>query len=153
MLKKPEFWTRCEADVAVASEVELASYMVDEPVLVETLLRRLRGRDRWPFALRVYVDKDTFAGKTPHFQKSRLTALHRAGALVYICKGEVDNGSFHCKGVVADRRYLYTGSGNFTYQMKHKNREFLFRMVGPAVLQVLQELSEDRARGRLWDGP
>lgn len=151
-LEKEDFWRRCISDVADASEVELASYMLDEPGLHQALLRRVAGSGRAPFSLRVYVDRTTFAESKPYFQRPRLAALHQKGALVYLCSGQCVGGSFHCKALVIDRRYLYTGNGNFTHCSRTKNQEFLFRMTGPMVAEVLEDLAANRARAQLWDG-
>ena len=74
-----------------------------------------------------------------------------AGAKVFLCRGAKARGSFHCKAVVVDRRYLYTGSPKAT-QEPHSNEEFCFRMTGPPVGQVLQRLSAHLEKGRPWKG-
>ena len=95
-----------------ASEVELASYQYDNARVHDVLLRRLRGRRS--FTLNVYVDREMLAGRTPKWQRTRLSQLKAAGAQVYVGRGSGRRGSFHPKGLVLDRRYLYCGSPNVT---------------------------------------
>lgn len=157
-LKKEVWWRNLLADARVASELELVSYMYDEPQLQSVLLERLQGRN--PFKLRLYLDEDTFGGTTPYFQRSRVRALYLAGlrsqsgnsCQVFLCRGETKDGSYHHKGLVADRRYFYSGNGNFTNWSRTRNGEWLFYFRGPLVNETLEELAEHRQRGRLWDG-
>ena len=157
-LKKEDWWRNCHADARAASEVELASYMYDEPQLQNLLLERLQGRR--PFKLRLYLDEQRFRGTTPYYQRSRVKALHSAGLRsqngntceVFLCRGETTDGSYHRKGLVADRRYFYSGSGNFTNWSRTRNGEWLYYFRGPLVNQTLEELAEHRQQGRLWDG-
>ena len=53
--------------------------------------------------------------------------------------------------VNVDRRYLYTGSANFTGQSV-KNEELCFRMTGPVVAKVLEKLAVWRTKGEAWTG-
>ena len=132
-----------------AAEVELASYMYDNPAVQATLLKRLRGRTA--FGLNVYVDSEKFSAGGPFLQKARLRELHSAGALVYLCKGRARRGSFHCKGAVADRRFLFSGNANFTRQSED-NEEYCYKMAGAVVRQVLERMAQNRQTGTLWNG-
>ena len=132
--------------------------MYDEPQLHNVLLERLQGRK--PFQLRLYLDEQSFQGKVPYYQRSRVTALHKAGqrasngnsCQVFLCRGDTADGSYHRKGLVADRRYFYSGNGNFTNWSRTRNGEWLFYFRGPIVSQTLEELAWHRQQGRLWDG-
>ena len=143
------FYERCCSDLATASEVEMATYQYDCPSLQKVLLKRLKGRS--PFSLKVYLDAEMFGAATPRYQKSRVKELWQAGAQVFLCKGPGPQGSFHAKAVVVDRRYLYTGSPNFTYK-SHNNEELCWRMTGPVVGQVLQKLVLHSQKRKPWDG-
>ena len=110
---------------------------------------RLQGRA--PFSLRLYLDAEMFAGRVPHFQRPRVRELFEAGAKVLLCRGLKNQGAFHCKGIVVDRRFLYTGSANATHK-SHCNEEFCFRITGPTVSQVLERLSTHLQKGKLWNG-
>jgi len=132
-----------------AAEVELASYMYDNPAVQNVLLRRLRGRTA--FALNLYVDSEKFSAGGPFLQKARLRELRSAGASVYICKGRGRRGSYHCKGAVADRRFLYSGNANFT-RKSEDNEEFCYKMAGPVVREVLERLARHRQQNTLWNG-
>ena len=121
----------------------------DNPALQKVLLKRLTGRA--PFSLRLYLDAEMFAGRVPHFQRPRVRELFEAGAKVLLCRGLKNQGDFHCKGIVVDRRFLYTGSANATHK-SHCNEEFCFRITGPTVSQVLERLSTHLQKGKLWNG-
>ena len=149
LLDVDAYYIQCCNDIATASEVELASYQYDSPALQKVVLRRLAGRS--PFSLRVYLDAEKFAEGCPYFQRSRVRELFNAGAKVLLCKGPKAQGAFHCKGIVVDRKYLYSGSANATYKSL-SNEEFCFRITGPSVSQVLQRLSTHLSKGRVWDG-
>ena len=101
--------------------------------------------------LNVYVDSEKFVAGGPFLQKARLRELHSAGALVYLCKGRARQGSFHCKGAVADPLCLYSGSANYTRQSED-NEEFCYKMTGPVVRQVLERMAGHRQTGTLWNG-
>ena len=58
---------------------------------------------------------------------------------------------FHSKAAVVDRRYLYSGSPNFSFA-SHGNEDFCFRITGPAVGQVLEKLCPQRLKRKPWDG-
>ena len=149
-LLETETWYRtfCK-DVAGAGQVELGSYVYDNPAVQDALLKRLRGRSA--FELSLYVDSEKFFSGGPRLQKSRLKQLHSAGAQVYLCKGQGRQGSFHPKAGVVDRRFLYTGSANFT-QQSLANEEFCFKLVGPDVLTVLGRMVRHRQTAKLWNG-
>jgi hypothetical protein len=149
LLDVDAFYSRCCADVATASEVEVASYQYDNPSLQKVLMKRLKGRPA--FTLRVYLDAEMFEGDVPRYQKARVRELWQAGAQVFLCRGPRSQGSFHVKAVVVDRRYLYCGSPNFTYK-SHNNAELCWRMTGPNVGQVLQKLVVESQKRKLWDG-
>jgi len=148
-LDQDSWWKACLVDITDAAEVELASYMYDNFKLHGLLLKRLRGRS--PFALSIFVDAEKFAGSVPKQQKARLRELCNSGAQVYICKGRAAGGAFHCKGLVVDRRYLFTGNANFT-EKSLKNWELCFRMEGPPVKEVLLDLAAAKLKGKLWSG-
>lgn len=144
-----ETWYRsfCK-DLGGAGQVELASYVYDNEAVQGVLLKRLRGRA--PFQLNLYVDAEQFHDGGPRLEKRRLKELHAAGAQVYLCKGEGRQGSYHAKAAVVDRRFLYTGSANFT-QKSLANEEFCFKLAGPEVLKVLERLARPWRR-ELWNG-
>lgn len=137
------------ADIRASSQVELASYIYDDPTVQALLLKRLRGQE--PLKLNVYIDAEQFRGEVPRFQMPRLKALHTAGARVFICKGSGSQGAFHGKAVVVDKRYLYAGSANVTSK-SHRNEEFCFRMTGDVVQQLLGRLQELRLKSKDWNG-
>ena len=70
-------------EVGEASEIELATYMFDDEVLFELLEQRLRGRR---ISMTMYIDTETFAGQVPKLQRSRVSKLQEAGAIVFLCK-------------------------------------------------------------------
>ena len=135
-----------------AAEVELASYLYDNTAVQDALLKRLRSRTA--FGLNVYVDSEKFVTGGPFLQKARLRQLRSAGAgacKVYLCKGLRLRGSFHCKGAVVDRRFLFSGGANFTRQSED-NEEYCYKMAGPVVGQVLERMARHRQTGTLWNG-
>ena len=132
-----------------AAEVELASYLYDNPAVQAALLKRLRSRTA--FGLNVYVDSENLLLVGFFSKSSAHGGLQSAGALVYLCKGRARQGSCHCKGAVADRRYLYSGNANFT-RKSEDNEEYCYKMAGPVVRQVLERMARHRQMGRLWNG-
>ena len=76
-------------------------------------------------------------GGIPRYQEPRVSELWQAGAQVFLCKSPGPKGSFHCKAVVVDRRYLYCGGPYFSYKSQN-NAELCWWIAGPAVGQVLQ---------------
>ena len=149
-----EVWyKRMVADVLVASIVIIATYMFDHPRLQQALLKRLKGGHA--FTLTVLIDKATLEGKTPWYQRSRLDALLKAGAKIYMCRGtKGPKSSYHKKALIADKRVMYTGGANFTYQSDDGgNGELTFRMLGQPVLDTLAILDRDRRAAICeWDG-
>ena len=131
----------------MAKEVELASYMYDHPKVQDVLLKRLKGRA--PFTLNVLVDAEMFASRSTRRQKPRLTALHAAGAHVYLCKGSGTMGAYHLKAMVIDRRLLYTGTANLT-EKSMENEELCFKLEGPVVQEVVDRLAAHRRRASVW---
>ena len=132
-----------------AGQVELASYIYDNPDVQAILLQRLRGRS--DFSLNVYVDTEQFTSGSCRLQRGRLRELFSAGAQVYMCRGIGHQGAYHGKAVVIDRRFLYAGSANLTGKST-RNEEFCFKMAGPVVLQLLERLVVHRQKHSLWDG-
>ena len=121
--------------------------MFDEPDLFNLFRKRLLRNN---FKLRLYLDKTSFDEGSARFQHSRVTRLQALGAEVRLCKGVGPNGVWHKKGVVFDRRYLFVGSSNFTYNARHHNAELCFKLTGTAVQDVLQDFQNARAQFRLW---
>jgi phosphatidylserine/phosphatidylglycerophosphate/cardiolipin synthase-like enzyme len=131
----------------------VASFVFDHAAVHSVLLQRLRRKSPQPFVLDVHVDAAMLRTQVSRLQKSRLKSLHSAGANVWLCTGQRGLGTYHVKGVVVDRRYLYAGSSNITAK-SIDNQEWCFRMTGPVVDQVLSRLALDRSNRRheLWDG-
>ena len=127
----------------------MASYMYDEESLHSMFLKRLKGRAE--FKLTVTLDREAFARAIPRSQKRRVKELQEAGATVFLCKGGGGQGAFHSKALVLDRRFLFTGGANLT-QNSRRNSELNFRITGPAVADVIAELSRQRGRQKQWDG-
>ena len=140
-------------DIEQASEVEAATYQYDNTQLYTCLLKRLQGRR--PFKLNIYVDREQLKNcvktRIPRQMRSRLATLRTNGASVYVCRGRGKLGSYHPKGLVIDRRYLYYGSPNLT-DKSLDNDEWPFRSTGEVVGQVLSRLSDNRQKHPLWDG-
>ena len=111
---------QCVTDVADASDVELATYMYDNEMPHDALMKRLQRRS--PFTLNVRIDRETLAGRKLYYQRSRLLALRDKGATIWVCKGEGRNGAYHRKALIVNRRYMYTGGANFTQKSK-RNKE------------------------------
>ena len=104
------------------------------------------------FRLRVHVDSTHFVKRTCHFQLGRLKKLRDLGAEVYLCLGDKSDGVFHQKAAVSNKRFLWSGNGNFTAASRHKHDELLFKLAGLNVQKVLARLAQARARGKLWNG-
>ena len=132
-----------------ATDVEVASYQFDHPRVFDTLLKRLRGRSK--LDLKMYVDAEMLAVGGPRKQKPRLRELHAAGAQIYVCAGPGRRGAFHGKALVVNRRFLFTGSANFT-EKSQSNVEFCFKMTGAVVQDLLLELAKNRGKFPVWDG-
>jgi hypothetical protein len=58
-------------------------------------------------------------------------------------------GSYHVKELVVDRRWLFTGSANFTTKSRC-NIERSYKMTGVVVSQALHDISEEKKKGKLW---
>ena len=146
-----EWFKQMIVDVRDATEVFMATFMYDHPQLHGVLLKRLQGRSS--FSLNILIDESVLKGNKPWHQKQRLTALVEAGAIVYVCTGHTPKGIYHRKAVIVDRRFMYTGGANMTNQADAGgNKELIFRMVGPPVLETLAILHEDmRTAVRRWD--
>ena len=152
VLEVEEWYKRMIADVLVASVVIIGTYMFDHPRLQAALLKRLLGGTA--FALTVLIDKVTLEGRTPWHQRPRLAALRAAGAKILMCRGKGPKSSYHKKALVIDKRIMYTGGANFTYQSDDGgNGELTFRMTGQPVLDTLAILDRDeRAAICEWGG-
>ena len=124
--------------------------MFDEPDLTNKLRLRLRSGLR----LRVLVDRQQLKRKTEWAKRSldRLDKLRKAGAQVFLCSGCFDEGCFHNKELVVDKRFYFGGSANFTHAARNYNKERCFFATGPEVASVLADLQEERERAVLWDG-
>lgn len=140
-------YERCTSEMGTVTEVELSTYQYDNPKVHQALVYRLRGRR--PFRLNVYIDKEMLKGSTPKMQKTRLAELRHLKAKIYECKGIRGKGSWHCKGIVLDKRVLYTGSANATGQSVDNN-EIPLRITGPVVQKVLENFASARAKFPLW---
>ena len=141
-----------DKELEIAVEVEMGTYQYDNLKLHTRLLARLK--DRSAFSLNVLIDEEQFGGRVPKLQRTRLAELKAAGkgrCKVYLCKGKRGKGSYHCKALVIDRRYLYTGGMNFTSKSED-NEELVYRHTGPLVLQVAERMAFHRVKGKLWDG-
>ena len=71
---------------------------------------------------------------------------HVAQRVGRICKGNGPLGAYHCKAAIINKRVLYTGNSNFTYK-SHCNEDFVFKMKGQVVHEVLDRLSGHRNNG------
>ena len=149
LLSTAEWYKQCCKDLETAAEVELASYVYDNPAVQKKLLQRLRSRTA--FSLNVYIDRELFGKGGPFFEGARIRELVDAGAKVYLCRGKQGRGSYHTKAMIIDRRYMYTGSANFTYKSMD-NEELTFKITGPPVKEVLEKFAGNRLAGRLWTG-
>ena len=106
-------------------------------------MKRLRTRRSRPFVVHIYLDAEiqtALHAKPPKQQRSKVRELKDNGAKVHICRGKGALGAFHCKGVIVDRRVLYTGSPNITTKSA-ANEEWAFRLVGPIVQQALNRIA------------
>ena len=140
------WYTAMLAAINDASEVIVGTYQYDHENLTDALERRLRGREA--FECVVMLDKEMHGARTPHYQRSRLERLRRAGATVVLCRGTPSTGAFHAKAVVCDRKSAFLGSPNMTNKSM-RNGELCYRLKGPPVLDVLQFLQQERAGGQV----
>ena len=79
-----------------------------------------------------------------------MNTLLRQGAEVYLCKGIGRQGSYHVKEMVVDRRFLFTGSANFTSKSRNK-KERCYKITGACVAQALADLAAEGADGKQLD--
>ena len=78
---------------------------------------------------------------TPYFAKGQRSTFVKALA---------DMGSYHVKEMVVDRRFLFTGSANFTSKSRNNN-DRCYTMTGACVAQALADLADERADGKRLD--
>ena len=142
LMKNDKWWKEMVADVAKSWEVALSTYMYDDQTLQDTLLERLQAGA----TVHLAIDDESVGKTIPFAQKSRLRDLKLAGAKVVKCKGIKRGGVHHKKGVICDRRVAYTGGANLTTKSR-KNGETLFRMVGPIVKELLEDIVGARETG------
>jgi len=147
-LRQADWWADLVEAVANSREIELATYMFDDLQLFRVLLGRLTDGSR--FSLRINIDAEAIKGNTPAEQRGRLDRLRRAGAAVYACKGDGRLGAYHVKELVVDRRFMFTGSANFTTKGRTANRERGYKMTGANVALALSDQAAERASGTLW---
>ena len=143
-----EWWDAVIEAVQRASKVEMGTYMFDDTRLYEVLLGRLR--DSSDFSFKLCLDNESYHGTTPKQQQRRVNTLLRQGAEVYLCKGIGRQGSYHVKEMVVDRRFLFTGSANFTSKSRN-NKERCYKITGACVAQALADLAAERADGKQLD--
>ena len=151
LLDNDEWWRGVLSTLQSASEIEISSYLFDEPSLHALRVKRLAdGRDK--VAVRVHLDGKTLLndGKF-YYQRSRVKKLHELGATVYLCSGRKPNGVFHKKAVIADRRWMFGGGANLTRSAGHANSEFLFKLTGQGVMDARASLEQERLTARLWN--
>ena len=74
---------------------------------------------------------------TPYFAKGQRSTFVKALA---------DRGHT----MVVDRRFLFTGSSNFTSKSRN-NKERCYTMTGACVAQALADLADERADGKRLD--
>ena len=146
-----DWWNAVMSDITSSSEVVLSTYMYDETNLHNLLMHRLGSCRRKPFHITLLIDREALVSTTPRLQRSRLKALHDAGAHVYLCKGHGRLGAYHRNAVICDKRYMVSGGSNFT-DKSHCNKELGHRLTGQDVTEVLKLLEKDKAEGKLWDG-
>lgn len=136
------WWNQLVAVVREAEQLELASYMFDDPALYEVCSHRLS--DNTAFTLEMCLDLEVYTkGTTPKLQRSR---VHQKGAAIYLCRGMGRLGAYPVKELVVDRRLLFTGSANFTAKSR-SNRERCYKMTGAVVAQALHDIAEDKKHG------
>ena len=86
-------------------------------------------------ATMLMIDREALKTKTPREQRSRLKALHDAGAHIYLCKGYGPLGAYHRKVVICERRYMVSGGSSFTGKSR-SNKELGYRLTGQDVTEV-----------------
>ena len=136
-----------QSDLKNARDLEIASYCMDEARLFNTVAELFPA-----CKVNLYIDKEMLADATKEKQRKRVRQLHRTGAHVYVLKGVRRLGSFHPKALIINRRIMYFGGANFTDKARRDNRETTFRATGHVVEEILEDASDWRAAGTLWDG-
>ena len=150
-LGNKDWWQEVILAVERASEVDLSTYMYDHPKLHQALMLRLRESSHGSVQVRMLIDREAMQGGTPYYQAARVRALHKVGAEVYLCRGDGPRGIHHKKAVIINRRVAFTGGANLT-QKSTENGEFNFRMLGPIVHDMLEDLAAVRSKSiRLED--
>ena len=153
MLTEQTFFEELLPAVRNANVMVGATFLYDDPALHSLLLARLGGQSE--FDLTLFVDSQGTSGGICRYMKSRLRELARAGAKVWLCNGHSHNltfgsassrlvGHLHVKGVVFDSRVAFSGSMNLTRSAR-TNKEVMFRMTGPVVVEFLEHLLNLRA--------
>ena len=152
LLDNDAWWREVLSALQTAAEIEISSYLFDEPSLHALLVKRLADkRDR--VAVRLHLDGKTLLNDDKfYYQRSRVKKLHELGATVYLCSGRKPNGVFHKKAVIADRRWMFSGGANLTHSARHANSEFLMKLTGKGVMDALASLEQERLKARLWNG-
>ena len=95
-------------EVRSAVQVVIASFVYDNAALTDLLVRRLA--DRSAFDLTVLVDKEKFEERECRGEHPSLQRLQRAGAEVFLCRGQPPLGAFHIKALVTNRRTAFVGN-------------------------------------------
>ena len=149
VLKIMDWWNRMLEELNGATNVLVATYVIDHGSLCALLERRLSGRSE--FHLEVLVDKESLESRTCVHQRPRLAALRRAGAKVYACGGKTPLGALHMKMIILDWRIAFVGSANLT-QKSLQNAELTMRVRGPPVSDFLAQALAVKDCGELWDG-
>ena len=146
--KNATWFDACLAEVRTASEVDIATFIFDDPEFTQTLLQRLKGHA--PFSCKVYVDAQAYEKRTSRHQRPRLKELEAHGAEVLTCSGydatalfgaTAKKGVLHYKAVVLDRKTAYAGGSNVT-KSSRANREFMWRFSGHPVADVIEGIQE-----------
>ena len=145
MLDIGAWWQQLVQDVGRASVLFLSSYMYDDKTLHDALLKQLRAGCE----VCILIDKSAFDSGKPYEQRSRLAALEKLGAQVWLCRGPGRMGIHHKKAVVVDRRVAYVGGSNLTWKSRN-NGEQSFRMAGPIVQDIVQDLESSKRLGEQW---
>ena len=145
-LKGEAWWTQMRMDMQKPKELEIGSYCIDEDSLFTAL-----GDFLPDCKVNLYIDEEQFDDPKKTLQRTKVRKLHKRGAKVYVMKRLRRWGSYHCKLLIINRRVMYFGSSNFTNK-SHDNRESTFRATGTVVEDRLEDATEWRLAGKLWDG-
>ena len=152
LLGNDEWWREVLSTLQTAAEIEISTYLFDEPSLHALLVKRLTDA-RDTVAVRLHLDGKTLLNDDKfYYQRSRVKKLHELGATVYLCSGRKPKGVFHKKAVIADRRWMFSGGANLTRSARHANSEFVFKLTGQGVMDALASLERERLTARLWNG-